>query len=36
MGKKMAEDDPFFATYNVDMGVRIYANDTAKTYISIP
>jgi hypothetical protein len=36
MGKKMEETDSFFATYNVDMGVRIYPNDTAKEYISIP
>jgi len=36
MKKKMEADDPFFATYNVDMGVRIYANDTSKEFISLP
>jgi len=36
MGKKMEENDPFFATYNVDMSVRVYANDKAKTFTSIP
>lgn len=36
MGKKMEATDPFFATYKVDMGVRIYANDTTKEFISLP
>jgi len=35
MGKKMEDNDPFFATYNVDMSVRVYASDKAKTFRSI-
>ena len=36
MGKKMEENDSFFATYDVTMSTRIYPNDTAKVFTSLP
>jgi len=36
MGKKMTAEDPFFATYDVNMGVRVYEDDLAKTFVQIP
>ena len=36
MGKKMKDGDPFFAKYDVDMSLRVYANDKAKKFTSIP
>jgi hypothetical protein len=35
MGKKMKGDDPFFATYNVEMSARVYKRNRARKFSSI-
>jgi len=36
MGRKLPADDPFFGSYTVTYGARVYSSDQAKTFTSIP